>query len=425
MSEINPFFHRGPVRDPTYFFGRVDETRFTAELLRAGQSVSLSGPRRFGKTSFLFHLSHPDIAITHNLGSDSTRWVYIDGGMFDGLDVEWFYGAVDRALGGEVDAVPYARFVDNVRALTDQNLRLILVLDEFELIAANTHFGPTLFNHLRGLAAQFPLQFVTISRDLLGQLTFAHQETLSSPFFNIFAPIHLALFSQAEAIDLLTTLATQYGRPFAPETVTALLELAGPHPLFLQVAGYRAFAAVGQDKILSPQAQTTIRAQVLSDLEQHLLYYWHSLDPKTQYTLAALPLFPLNAPLPALERLQTAGLLDQGHYLGEAVETFVRQQTVAGLHQNGSFLLDTRQGLAAAYNQPVHLTPTEFATLKLFLENSGQVITPEAIESALWPDEIAPDPERARGVVKKLRAALGPANKAIVNRRGQGWLLEH
>ena len=81
------------------------------------------------------------------------------------------------------------------------------------------------------------------------------------------------------------------------------------------------------------------------------------------------------------------------------------------------------RGLAAVCGKPVHLTPTEFAALRLFLGRPGQIVTPEDMESALWPGEIAPDPERARGVVKKLRAALGPAGKAIVNSRGQGYLL--
>ncbi len=424
MSEINPFFHRGPVRDPAYFFGRREEIHFITELLRAGQSVSLSGPRRFGKTSLLFHLAHPDIARAYGLGPDSTRWVYLDGGMLDGLDAEWFYGAVDRALGGEADAVPYSRFMENMRSLAAQKLRLILALDEFELIAANPHLGPALFNHLRGLAAQFPLQFITASCDPLGQLTFAHRETLSSPFFNIFAPAQLGLLTRAEAVDLLATLSARHGQPFASETVEFILQLAGPHPLFLQVAGYRAFF-IGQTSPdnLPYEAHPTIRAQVLADLEQHLLYYWHNLDPEAQYALAALPLFDQTAPSPILEHLSTAGLIYQGNYLGSALETFVRRQKVEGLRQGRSFLLDTRRGLAAAYGQPIHLTPTEFAALKLFLERPGQIVTPEEIEAALWPGEIAPDRERARGVIKKLRAALGEAGDAIVNRRGQGWLL--
>jgi DNA-binding response OmpR family regulator len=161
----------------------------------------------------------------------------------------------------------------------------------------------------------------------------------------------------------------------------------------------------------------------LADLEPHLLYYWHKLDPESQYTLAALPLLEPGVALPVLERLAQAGLIYEGRYLGSALETFVRQQKVEGLRQGGPFLLDTRQGLAAAGSRPIHLTPTEFAALKLFLDQPGQLLTPEALEAALWPDDLAPDPERARGVIKKLRTALGEAGEALVNRRGQGWLL--
>lgn len=412
---LNPFFHRGPVRDPAYFFGRAPEAAYLADLLRAGQSVAIHGQRRFGKTSLLFHLAHEKIAAAYGLGPDTTRWVYLDGGMFDGLDEEWLYGAIDRALGGEAEAVPYPSFVDRLRALQAQGLRLVLALDEFELIAANVRLGPALFNHLRALAAQFPLQFVTASRDPLLHITFAHPETLSSPFFNIFAPLHLPLFSEAEAADLLTTLSTRVGRPFAPDLVSALIEYVGPHPLFVQVAGYRAFAAGGE---LAPA-----RPQIRADLEGHLQYYWNNLLPDEQYALAALPFLQDNHS-PALERLTKAGLLSEKNYLGAALEDFVRAQKVAGLSQSGPFLLDTRRNLAAAHGRALHLTPTELAALKLFLEHPNDTLTPEAIEGALWPGEASPDPERARGVVKKLRVALGETGDAIVNRRGLGWALE-
>jgi DNA-binding response OmpR family regulator len=166
-----------------------------------------------------------------------------------------------------------------------------------------------------------------------------------------------------------------------------------------------------------------VRSQTLADLEPHLQYYWSSLDPEAQHALAALPLLPKEGRSPAIERLAVAGLLRGQAYLGGVLEEFVRRQKVDGLLQGGPFIVDLRRGQAAVRDGPVHLTRTEFAALKLFLERPGQLLTPEEIESALWPGEIAPDPERARGVVKKLRAALGPAGEAIVNRRGQGYLL--
>ena len=422
-TDTNPFFHRGPVREPAYFFGRAREIEFAADLLRQGQSLAVSGPRRIGKTSLLFHLAQPEMAAAHGLGPEAARWVYLDGGMLDGLDEDWLYGAVDRALGGDADAVPYARFVERLRGL---ETRLILALDEFELIAANPRLGPALFNRLRGLTAQYPLQFITAARDPLWQLTFAHPETLSSPFFNIFAPLPLGLFTDEEAGGLLAALSARGRRAaFAPETMAFILELAGPHPLFLQVAAYRTFAALGGHvgKKLTDEMMAGIRAQVLADLEPHLSYYWANLDAEVQYTLAALPLLERDVRTDAMARLETAGLLRAGTYLGSALEEFVRRQKVASLEQAGAFLIDTRRGLAAVGGQLVHLTPTEYAALRLFIEHPGRVLTPEEIEAALWPAEISPDPERARGVVKKLRAALGLAGEAIVNRRGQGYLL--
>ena len=50
MPFPNPFFHRGPVRDRVYFFGREPETRQVLSLLSNGQSISLVGQRRRGRT---------------------------------------------------------------------------------------------------------------------------------------------------------------------------------------------------------------------------------------------------------------------------------------------------------------------------------------------------------------------------------------
>jgi DNA-binding response OmpR family regulator len=86
--------------------------------------------------------------------------------------------------------------------------------------------------------------------------------------------------------------------------------------------------------------------------------------------------------------------------------------------------MDERRRLLAANGQSVHLTPTEFEALRLLLQNPGVLLTPETIEAALWPGEIAPDPERARGIMKRLRTALGQVGEAIVNVRGQGYVLK-
>ena len=419
MTEGNPFYHRGPVSDPGFFFGRTREIDYLFDLLRKGQSVSISGPRRIGKTSLLVHASDPAVASTHDCPPERVQFLLLDGGTLDGLHEEDFYGAIDRSLGGQAGSVPYASFLERIRAeLSGDKRCLVVLIDEFELVAANPCFGPALFNRLRGLAAQYPVRFVTASKNPLWKLSRINPETLASPFFNFFAPLSLGPMEETEARDLLTELSAAAGKPFAEQALDPILALAGPHPLFLQVAGYRAFEAAAPDGAIPADAFPQIRHRMLADLEPHFQYYWNELGPEERYALAALPMIGGEH-----AGLTEAGLLRNGRYIGTVLEQFVRRQKVEGLLQGGPFLIDLRRSQATVAGEPVHLTPTEFSLLKIFLERPGRVLSPQDIESALWPDEKTLDPERARGVVKKLRNALGESGELLVNRRGQGYLL--
>lgn len=420
MEQQNPFFHRGPIHNPNFFFGRAQEVHQACELLRMGQHQAISGPRRFGKTSLLFHLENP--AIRAEYGIEHVRWVYLDGGTLDGLDDEWLYGAINQALDGDRDAIPYNRFVDLVRRVTANGHRLVIALDEFELLAANVYLGVTVFNRLRGLTNQFPIQFITASKNPLSNISFVHSDTLSSPFFNIFSPMRLTAFAETEAVDLLMTLSEIGGQPFSEDTVNFIIQLVGCHPLFLQIAGYHSFVLQDQGH-LSPKACTEVERRVKLDLDGHLQYYWNSLDKDSRYLLAAFPFVNAEASSPAWQKLQQSGLQSNNTRFSWVAQEFAQHQNVPSLLRVGPFLVDNQRGLVAIHNQPVHLTNTEFATLQLFLENPGQLIALEEIEAVLWPEEIAIDPERARGAIKKLRAALGEAGDVIVNRRGQGYLL--
>ncbi len=419
MAESNPFYHRGPVSDPAFFFGREAETSYLFDLLRKGQSVAISGPRRIGKTSLLLHVKDPSVASAHSFPVDGAEFLLLDGGALDGLGEEDFYGAVVRPLGENADAIPYPRFLDFVRGrLSGGGRNLVILLDEFELIAANPRFGLAMFNRLRALAAQYPVRFVTASKNPIWKLTHVHAETLSSPFFNFFAPMSLGPMEESEARRLPQLLSAKAGKPFSRRTIDRIFSLAGPHPLFLQVAGFRAFEAAAADGEVADSEWEPIGRRLAADLEPHLQYYWNELSEEERYALAALPL-EAGGTAPLLE----AGLIRDGRYIGSILEQFVRRQKVAGLLQGGPFLLDVRRNQATAGGKPVHLTPTEFSLLKILLQNPGRVLTPLEIETSLWPGEQIIDPDRARGVVKKLRNALGETGEMLVNRRGQGYLL--
>jgi hypothetical protein len=97
----NPFFHRGPIRDRRYFFGRKTETRRALQMLRQDQCVSIVGPRRVGKTSYLFHLCDAEVQREHEL-REEYLFVYIDCQGLGDLDrpqfYQWVWEGTERAL---------------------------------------------------------------------------------------------------------------------------------------------------------------------------------------------------------------------------------------------------------------------------------------------------------------------------------------
>jgi hypothetical protein len=440
----NPFFHRGPIHQRDYFFNRQREVSQVLGLLRNLQNVALVGPRRIGKTSLLFHVADPAIHADHGLSPAEYVFVYLDGEELTELDA----GQIHRAMVEELVAaletgsheVPdfvlpeapltYRAFRQAVRQFTQRGLKLILCFDEFECLGANRHLGPSFFSSLRGLAGQFDVAYVTASKTLLQALTYAHAGTLSSPFFNTFAHLHLGLFSDDDAQGLVEMLAAKAGVPFPSELRDFVVKLAGPHPLLLQIAGFHAFEVWQvRDRKLKEGDCDHLRRRFVAEAEPHFEYYWRHLTEGDRHTLAALPLIQEDeARREAIRRLEQACLIrrtDEGYvYLSPAFEDFVRRQSVPHLLQLGPFLLDLSRQTALCHHAPLKVTKTEFKALAHMIRRAGQVVTPEELEKALWGDEYVEDPERVRAVIKSLRKALGDEAECLVTKWGVGYMLQ-
>jgi hypothetical protein len=440
----NPFFHRGPIRQRDYFFNRQREVSQVLGLLRNLQNAALVGPRRIGKTSLLFHLAAPAIHAGYGLSPDEYVFAYLDGEELTELDagqirrvmMEELVAALE-AGGHEIPTVVlsegplgYRAFRQAVRQLTQRGLKLIFCFDEFECLGANPHLGPGFFSSLRGLAGQFDVAYVTASKAQIQALTYAHAETLSSPFFNTFAHLHLGLFSDDDARRLIEQLAAKAGVPLPSDLGDFIVELAGPHPLLLQIAGFHAFELwqVRGGKWEEGDCDH-LRRRFMAEAESHFEYYWRHLSDGDRYTLAALPLTQEDeARREAIRRLEQACLIrrtDQGYTtLSPAFETFVRRQSVPHLLQLGPFLLDLHRQMALCHHTPLKVTKTEFKALAHLIRCAGQVITPEELENALWGDEYVEDPERVRAVIKSLRKALGDEAQCLVTKWGVGYMLQ-
>ncbi len=289
----NPYISRGPVREPGMFFGREHELNEVAAFLRGNQSVSIVGPRKIGKTSLLFHLMRPET--TRSLGLDEQYlFVYLDcevlgeGGheeVFSQFASEISETLVERQLPPE-PAVEEAiqkpgrlAFERAVRRLNQRGLRVVLMLDEFERISSNGSLDVNFFNALRSAAGRYQMAYVTASAQPLIQLTYSghSQEILSSPFFNIFAPLYLGLFPLPEAQTLIRQPSQAAGVTFSPEIEELIYTLVGGHPLALQVACFHAM-----DHSDDP---AEIERATTQEMASHFQYYWHNLTPTEQATL--------------------------------------------------------------------------------------------------------------------------------------------
>jgi PAS domain-containing protein len=445
-GHTNPFFHRGPIRQRGYFCGRIDPVGQSLSLLRNGQNVAVLGQRRIGKTSLLFHLTDPVVFETHGLQRGEHLFLYVDATELGDLSADEVLGLLLDQLASALAAAghalelirpppkgpSYRAFREAIVQVSGMGLKPIYLVDEFESLAENPHLGPRFFSGLRALSSQFDLSFVTASRESLLRLTYAHAETLSSPFFNTFANLHLGLFSESEARGLVETLASQAGLDLPSPLIDRTLELAGPHPLLLQIAAFHAVELWGQ-KGWQPEEPASLRVEwrrrFMAEAESHFEYYWRHLTDDDRYALVTLPLSQQEeAQREAIRRLEQGCLIrrsEQGYtYLSPAFEEFVRRQSVPHLVQLGPFLLDLPRQAALCHDAPLKVTKTEFKALVHLIRHAGQVVTPEDLEKALWEDEYVEDPERVRAVIKSLRKALGDEADCMVTKWGVGYTFQ-
>jgi hypothetical protein len=434
----NPFFHRGPIRDPAYFFGRQRETRLMLDLVRNAQSVSVLGQRRIGKSSFVLHVANPLVLQVHGLDPRQTCFVYLDcqgrGGLTEaelcvllrqGLDKELRIRAPWDESGGDDERQVLRDLEADLAKAMQAGFRPVFAFDEFEAIAASRNLTPDFFSSLRRIVTGYPVAIVTVTKDPLAMLTYAHQSVLSSPFFNIFQPISLGLFNAEDAAAMLQGLAARGGLRFTQATLDFLIDLAGGHPLLLQLAGFHAFEALeGGAHDLSVADRQSVRERFWDTAAQHFEYYWNHLDEEVRYALATLPLMSGSADR-ALEALVRESLIvrrgPRYDYFCSTFREFVHSRKVPGLVHAGPFVVDHQQRAVMLYGRPLDLTKTEYALLVYLLGRSGEVVIYAELEENVWGDSFSGDPERLKAAIKHLRQALGEYGDHIANVRGVGY----
>ncbi len=352
----NPFFSRQRITDPAYFYGRRRELEALYSAVVTHQCRSIVGERKLGKSSLLTAIARPEQMQRFGLDPERTLFLYFDlEGMASARREEFWIELLDRLIaalspGAPSGAHPAApglragagrlleagelRFTTVrrlLRQLRDAGLDLVLALDEFEGLARNPNFESDFYSELRSLAGELGFVYLTASKRSLYELTYHHRDTLSSPFFNIFSELPLGLMPDEEARGLLATLSGQGEGPgFCDEEIDLALELAGPHPFFLQIAGFHLYELPGRGRPRSPDAYDRAARRFTAEAEDHYRYLWSQLSPEEQAAL----LSPNQAGESLRKTLLARALIrpEGRRYVpfGHAFAVFVEEQRRAG-----------------------------------------------------------------------------------------------
>ena len=289
----NPYFNRMAIINPDEFYGRAREIRRIYSRLSTTrpQCLSIIGERKIGKSSLLHFIAHEQNIRGHLETPEKYIFVLADlQGKVD-LDVERFFDTLFQCIKEKVDEFPalstertdttrtsYENFRRLVQALGQKELKLIILLDEFESIGSNSTFDLSFFSFLRSIANNNDVAYVTTSRQDLQKIS-QQEEVRESPFFNIFTPILLGGFQESEAIQLIQEPSAREGSPFGKIETDFILELAGNYPLFIQIACDKTFDQKSKKSMLTDEDFDAIRSAFFSEANSHFDYIWESANP--------------------------------------------------------------------------------------------------------------------------------------------------
>ncbi len=226
----NPFTDTMAIRDAVRFIGRESELRRLEQMLRGG-SVSLQGDHKIGKSSLLWKLAGAwEGTVIGPLSFQTKHW----DEMVEEITVK--------------SGKSYKTHRDFRDALLDS--RALVLLDEMELGPEKglTHMYCDL---LRGcLEENRSLKIVIASRK--AAMKDDRLVGVGSPLYNIFPPLLLRPFSEADARCLLAHPWAAGPPTFEGDIEEELLSLAeyssqgnrGYHPYLLQRAAYHRFEAL-------------------------------------------------------------------------------------------------------------------------------------------------------------------------------------
>ncbi len=340
---VSPYTIGPPIKDLDCFYGRRSQVNqfFNALRGRTLQPLRVLGLRRSGKTSFLLHLVHPEVAgpeLENDVRPTIIGYVDLLASIKNPADFYWnvaeaIASAAPLALTTQMPDVPddfptfrsFRSWLRQLLAIGSSTtstsgqtgpLRLVVLLDEFEVLAQSSEFDASFFHGLRALVTKFLNQFIWVTASCIELHTFAQHSDLASPFFNIFhiTPIVIGPLEAKEIEELICDPAQKVGVRFLPSEINAIRDIAGLLPYFLQVAAERWFLS-RKKGVSVDQCYGSVLKQLgdSTQIQHQIGWYWQQLTHQERACLyqAAQGRLDLGTHQDSVLKLLHFGLLKQ------------------------------------------------------------------------------------------------------------------
>lgn len=273
----NPYTPGRAIADSAMFFGRANELQKMKQNIFAGHHTAIIGSRHAGSSSLLFQLSKSFSGASKYVAATIDLTVPANltpPGLYDSAWVQWW-----RQV--KPGKVPHLRklsdFVTAVHKLNDAGYRPLLLLDELEqLVWRPALFNDGVFETWRSLANAGLICFVITSHGPPADLMI--QNGFKSRFYELFIPINPGLLDNVAAREMLVVPTKRAKLELSDFATDYFLDKAGPHPFFLQMAGYYLFDALARQEYSRGKVESFFNAAA----EPFWQEMWDSMSPLGQ-----------------------------------------------------------------------------------------------------------------------------------------------
>jgi tetratricopeptide (TPR) repeat protein len=242
---FNPYIAGAPVMDDNMFFGRQKLLTRLLNVLHHN-SLMITGERRIGKTTFLYHLKKvletdegteyrffpvlidlqgvPETQFFPALMSDIVEGLALSPSTREGLR---FRPGVERYDGRDFSH-DVQRVLEELKGRTSRRVKLALLIDEVDVLNA---YSESVNQRLRSIFMKtFSESLVAVMSGVGIKRTWKSEV---SPWYNFFDEVELSPFTREEAEDLIKTPVGAFFR-YEPAASERILELSRLRPYLIQ-----------------------------------------------------------------------------------------------------------------------------------------------------------------------------------------------